>query len=120
MQLEIKALHESLDLTVVYVTHDQSEAMTMSNRVAVFNDGIIQQMDSQTDIYERLQKTFVAQFIGENNTLVATQSGTDGDYYLEHWTTAPYYAPSRFARVRPAKKSVCVSARNVFASTPIH
>lgn len=82
MQLEIKALHESLDLTVVYVTHDQSEAMTMSNRVAVFNDGIIQQTDSPSDIYERPQNTFVAQFIGENNTLVATQSGTDGNYYL--------------------------------------
>ncbi|MFP1721596.1 ABC transporter ATP-binding protein [Lonsdalea quercina] len=81
MQLEIKELHRALELTVVYVTHDQSEAMTMSDRVAVFNDGIIQQMDSPNDIYERPQNAFVAQFIGENNTLIGTQSGSDGDYY---------------------------------------
>ncbi|AIR67718.1 MULTISPECIES: ABC transporter ATP-binding protein [Dickeya] len=81
MQLEIKELHRALELTVVYVTHDQSEAMTMSDRVAVFNDGIIQQMDSPSDIYERPQNAFVAQFIGENNTLIGTQSGGDGDYY---------------------------------------
>ncbi|MDX5626975.1 MULTISPECIES: ABC transporter ATP-binding protein [unclassified Brenneria] len=81
MQLEIKELHESLALTVVYVTHDQSEAMTMSNRVAVFNDGVIQQMDSPSDIYEKPENAFVAQFIGENNTLIATQSGSDGNFY---------------------------------------
>ncbi|EHD21231.1 MULTISPECIES: ABC transporter ATP-binding protein [Brenneria] len=81
MQLEIKELHEALELTVVYVTHDQSEAMTMSNRVAVFNDGIIQQMDNPNDIYEKPQNTFVAQFIGENNTLIATQAGAEGNFY---------------------------------------
>ncbi|MEC5320340.1 ABC transporter ATP-binding protein [Brenneria populi subsp. brevivirga] len=81
MQLEIKELHESLELTVVYVTHDQSEAMTMSNRVAVFNDGVIQQMDSPSDIYEKPENAFVAQFIGENNTLIATQSGAEGNFY---------------------------------------
>ncbi|ABC22848.1 ABC transporter ATP-binding protein [Rhodospirillum rubrum] len=69
MQIEIKHLHESLGLTVVYVTHDQSEALTMSDRVAVFSDGVIQQLDSPSGLYEQPRNSFVARFIGENNTL---------------------------------------------------
>lgn len=80
MQYEIKHIHESLAVTVVYVTHDQSEALTMSNRIAVFNDGIIQQLASPEDLYERPDNAFVAQFIGENNKLIGTvkeQHGTN-------------------------------------------
>ncbi|MGV8987108.1 MAG: ABC transporter ATP-binding protein [Cypionkella sp.] len=69
MQYEIKHLHESLGITVVYVTHDQGEALTMSDRVAVFNDGRIQQLATPQDLYERPENSFVAQFIGENNKL---------------------------------------------------
>jgi putative spermidine/putrescine transport system ATP-binding protein len=69
MQYEIKHLHERLGVTVVYVTHDQSEALTMSDRVAVFNDGVIQQLSPPADLYERPMTSFVAQFIGENNRL---------------------------------------------------
>jgi putative spermidine/putrescine transport system ATP-binding protein len=69
MQFEIKHLHESLGITVVYVTHDQGEALTMSDRVAVFNDGVIQQLDAPDELYERPKNSFVAQFIGENNKL---------------------------------------------------
>lgn len=69
MQFEIKHLHESLGITVVYVTHDQGEALTMSDRVAVFNDGVIQQLAPPADLYERPDNSFVAQFIGENNKL---------------------------------------------------
>ncbi|MEK9724915.1 MAG: ABC transporter ATP-binding protein [Rhodospirillaceae bacterium] len=72
MQYEIKHIHESLGVTVVYVTHDQSEALTMSNRIAVFNDGVIQQLATPDDLYERPENAFVAQFIGENNTLMGT------------------------------------------------
>ena len=67
MQYEIKHIHENLGVSVVYGTHDQSEALTMSNRIAVFNDGKIQQLASPTDLYERPENAFVAQFIGENN-----------------------------------------------------
>jgi putative spermidine/putrescine transport system ATP-binding protein len=81
MQMEIKQLHQMLDLTIVYVTHDQSEAMTMSDRVAVFNDGVIQQMDSPSVIYEKPDNAFVAQFIGENNSLLATNTAAEGDFY---------------------------------------
>lgn len=69
MQYEIKHIHENLGVTVVYVTHDQSEALTMSDRVAVFNDGIVQQLSSPQALYEAPENSFVAQFIGENNKL---------------------------------------------------
>ncbi len=69
MQYEIKHIHENLGVTVVYVTHDQTEALTMSDRVAVFNDGVIQQLSAPDVLYESPQNSFVAQFIGENNKL---------------------------------------------------
>jgi putative spermidine/putrescine transport system ATP-binding protein len=72
MQFEIKHLHESLGITVIYVTHDQGEALTMSDRIAVFNDGIVQQLASPSDLYERPNNSFVASFIGENNKLPGT------------------------------------------------
>ena len=69
MQYEIKHIHENLGVTVVYVTHDQSEALTMSNRIAVFDDGVIQQLDAPVALYEKPENYLVAQFIGGNNTL---------------------------------------------------
>ena len=72
MQYEIKHIHENLGVSVVYVTHDQSEALTMSNRIAVFNDGIVQQLSTPDDLYERPENAFVASFIGENNRLMGT------------------------------------------------
>ena len=78
MQYEIKHIHESLGVTVVYVTHDQSEALTMSNRIAVFDDGVIQQLATPADLYERPENAFVAQFIGENNELVGRIKALNG------------------------------------------
>ena len=74
MQYEIKHIHENLGVSVVYVTHDQTEALTMSDRVAVFEDGRIQQLSPPDVLYESPQNSFVAQFIGENNTLSGTVS----------------------------------------------
>ena len=82
MQFEIKHLHERLGVTVVYVTHDQSEALTMSDRIAVFDDGVIQQLASPNDLYERPENAFVAQFIGENNRIDAVVSEIHGDKVL--------------------------------------
>ena len=79
MQYEIKHLHERLGITVVYVTHDQSEALTMSDRIAVFNDGVIQQLSTPEDLYERPENSFVAQFIGENNKLEGEVVALEGD-----------------------------------------
>jgi putative spermidine/putrescine transport system ATP-binding protein len=78
MQYEIKHIHENLGMTVVYVTHDQSEALTMSDRIAVFNDGKIQQLAPPPDLYERPNNAFVAEFIGENNRLVGTVKEVNG------------------------------------------
>ena len=78
MQYEIKHIHENLGITVVYVTHDQSEALTMSDRIAVFNDGVIQQLAPPAALYERPENAFVAQFIGENNKLEGKVTGLDG------------------------------------------
>ncbi|MGE0007061.1 MAG: ABC transporter ATP-binding protein [Parvibaculaceae bacterium] len=78
MQLEIKRLHHQLGLTVVYVTHDQSEALTMSDRIAVFHDGELQQVAAPEDLYERPANFFVAQFIGENNALAGVVEKVEG------------------------------------------
>ena len=72
MQYELKSIHEKLGVTVVYVTHDQGEALTMSNRIAVFNDGNVQQLSTPSELYESPVNSFVAQFIGENNTFSGT------------------------------------------------
>ncbi|HXH03120.1 MAG TPA: ABC transporter ATP-binding protein [Candidatus Competibacteraceae bacterium] len=80
MQYEIKHLHDRLGITVVYVTHDQSEALTMSDRIAVFNDGVIQQLATPADLYERPVNAFVAQFIGENNRLTGTVREVNGSH----------------------------------------
>ena len=80
MQLEIKRLHAALDLTVVYVTHDQSEALTMSDRVAVLDAGRIRQLAPPAEMYRAPIDPFVAQFIGENNLLPATILEADGPH----------------------------------------
>ncbi|WP_099866805.1 ABC transporter ATP-binding protein [Pararhizobium haloflavum] len=80
MQFEIKHIHESLGVTVVYVTHDQTEALVMSDRVAVFNDGVIQQLSPPDTLYESPRNSFVAQFIGENNKLDGKVESIDADY----------------------------------------
>ena len=79
MQYEIKHIHESIGVTVVYVTHDQSEALTMSNRIAVFNDGKVQQLSNPSELYEKPVNSFVAEFIGENNTFNGEVSDISGD-----------------------------------------
>ena len=78
LQYEIKRLHHDLGITIVYVTHDQTEALAMSDRVAVFHQGRIQQIDTPTALYESPSNAFVAQFIGENNTLHGHVSSISG------------------------------------------
>lgn len=79
LQFEITRLAHDLGITTVYVTHDQTEALTMSDRVAVFDDGRIQQLAPPDTLYEEPQNSFVAQFIGENNTLMGTIDKIAGD-----------------------------------------
>lgn len=72
MQVELKRLQKKLQITFVYVTHDQEEALNMSDRIAVMNGGIIEQIGSPEDIYERPKTKFVAGFIGESNLIKAS------------------------------------------------
>lgn len=79
MRLEIKHLQESLNITVIYVTHDQEEALTMSDRIAIMSEGRIIQLDSPVELYESPVNLFVADFIGESNFLLGRVATTDGD-----------------------------------------
>ena len=72
MQLELKEMHKKLGITFIYVTHDQEEALTLSDRVVVMNEGKIQQIGTPTDIYNEPVNCFVADFIGESNILSGT------------------------------------------------
>ena len=75
LQLEIKRIHADLGTTFVYVTHDQDEALVLSDRVAVFNDGRIQQIGTPSDLYEHPNSLFVAQFVGESSLFRGTLEG---------------------------------------------
>ncbi|WP_227368709.1 ABC transporter ATP-binding protein [Halomonas sp. M20] len=79
MQYEIKRIHATLGVTMIYVTHDQTEALTMSDRIAVFNDGVVQQLATPETLYEEPENAFVAYFIGENNRLCGDIVDYQGD-----------------------------------------
>ncbi|OYV00997.1 MAG: Fe3+/spermidine/putrescine ABC transporter ATP-binding protein, partial [Burkholderiales bacterium PBB5] len=78
MQIELTELHRQLGVTFVYVTHDQHEALTMSDRVAVFNDGAIQQIDAVERLYETPANRFVAGFVGDSTLLSGQIGSADG------------------------------------------
>ncbi|TAL52871.1 ABC transporter ATP-binding protein [Pandoraea sp.] len=79
MQLEIKRIHRELGTTIVYVTHDQEEAMTMSDRICLMNGGAIEQLGTPADLYFRPRTVFVADFLGESNLLDAVVTHLDGN-----------------------------------------
>ena len=79
MQLELKRLQKKLNITFIYVTHDQEEALTMSDRIAIMHDGILDQLGTPTEIYETPKTRFVATFIGETNTFDGIISGIEND-----------------------------------------
>ncbi len=79
MQIELKRLQKKLGITFVYVTHDQEEALTMSDRIAIINQGRIEQLDTPVEIYERPKTKFVANFIGETNLLDAVVLKMEGN-----------------------------------------
>jgi spermidine/putrescine transport system ATP-binding protein len=78
LQVELKALQAEVGITFVFVTHDQSEALTMSDRIAVMNEGHVEQAASPKEIYEEPETVFVADFLGVSNLLSATAVGQDG------------------------------------------
>jgi spermidine/putrescine transport system ATP-binding protein len=79
LQIELKSLQEAVGITFVYVTHDQEEALTMSDRIAVMSNGRIEQLGTPTEVYESPATAYVADFLGVSNLMDATASGRSGD-----------------------------------------
>jgi putative spermidine/putrescine transport system ATP-binding protein len=95
MQLEIKHLHTQLGITILYVTHDQEEAMIMSDRICLMNEGRIEQVGPPADLYFRPRTVFAADFLGESNLLDATVAGVEGDVaMLQAGAGATFRAPA--------------------------
>ncbi len=84
MQLELKEMHKKLGITFIYVTHDQEEALTMSDTIVVMKDGMIQQIGTPEDIYNEPKNAFVADFIGESNIYEGTMVGDKQIRFLNH------------------------------------
>ena len=84
MQLELKDMHEKLGITFIYVTHDQEEALTMSDTIVVMKDGVIQQIGKPKDIYDEPKNAFVADFIGESNIYNGTIISSSKVRFLDH------------------------------------
>ena len=84
MQLELKEMHRKLGITFIYVTHDQEEALTMSDTIVVMKDGVIQQIGTPTDIYNEPKNSFVADFIGESNIFSGTIVGKKKVRFINH------------------------------------
>ena len=123
MQLEIRRLHQRLGVTMVYVTHDQAEALTMSDRIAVFHRGRIQQLDGPEQLYETPVNAFVARFIGENNRFegsLQSIAGTRcsvriaGDACIEGSLAAPLPVGARVTvSLRPERVQICAPGHTI-------
>jgi putative spermidine/putrescine transport system ATP-binding protein len=92
MQLEIRRLHKELNITFIFVTHDQEEALVMSDRIAVFQDGKLAQVGTATDLYERPQSLFVANFLGDSNILRGS-AYADGENHILTTACGTFRAP---------------------------
>ena len=112
LQVELKRIQRDVGISFLYVTHDQEEALTMSDRIAVMNRGVIEQVDGPEAVYERPRTTFVAGFIGVSNLMpgvVARASGTGAELRLDSGVTAPVESDGAeagervYAVVRPEK-----------------
>ena len=96
MQIELKQLNRQLGITFIYVTHDQEEALTMSDRIAVMDNARVAQLGSPAQIYEQPRTAFVARFIGESNFIDGVVEGVEGDWAtLRHANGSTFRVPRR-------------------------
>ncbi|MEI3847964.1 MULTISPECIES: ABC transporter ATP-binding protein [unclassified Microbacterium] len=121
LQEELRALQRSLGITVVYVTHDQDEAMSMSDRIAIMNHGVVEQLGDPRGLYDRPETLFVSNFLGDNNTLAAIQASASS---LRFDGGAEVASASRFApgtrlsaTLRPERVSLARDGGRVHGST---
>ena len=127
MQIEIKRIQTEVGLTFVHVTHDQEEAMTMADTIAVMNAGVIEQMGAPAELYDNPQTTFVANFLGQSNLIEGTVRGRDGDVVkVDMQGTSPPSRPSGPTSAAPTASWAgsasgprrCSSPRSASRSTP--
>jgi putative spermidine/putrescine transport system ATP-binding protein len=104
MQIELMQIHQMLGVTIVYVTHDQSEALTMSDRVAIFESGAIDQIGTPDELYNKPATAFVAGFIGENNALDGVVERVVGDQCLVALPTGLTTTAMAIGDIRPGGK----------------
>lgn len=103
MQLELKWIQKDVGTTFVHVTHDQEEAMTMADTVAVMNEGRIEQMGSPVEIYENPKTAFVANFLGQSNLFTGTVKGVDGDLVAVDVNGLTLYVPKSKTNITSGK-----------------
>ncbi|MGA0798318.1 MAG: ABC transporter ATP-binding protein [Candidatus Nanopelagicales bacterium] len=103
MQLELKWIQKDVGTTFVHVTHDQEEAMTMADTVAVMNEGRIEQMGSPVEIYENPKTAFVANFLGQSNLFTGTVKGVDGDLVAVDVNGLTLYVPKGKTNITSGK-----------------
>lgn len=118
MQVEIKQIQQRLGITMVYVTHDQSEALTMSDRIAVFYEGRIQQLSDPETLYDHPENRFVAGFIGDNNTLNCTYAGTEKGFVVVLMKDGSRLLTAGQAGVVQSKLTVSLRPERLTMSTP--
>jgi spermidine/putrescine transport system ATP-binding protein len=119
LQIELKALQEKVGITFVYVTHDQEEALTMSDRLAVMRDGTVEQIGAPSEVYERPASTYVADFLGVSNLMSATIVGHDrttarlqlGDSVVEADAASVPRIGSVSVSIRPERIELCDPSR---------
>lgn len=116
MQLELKALQQQLGITFIYVTHDQEEALTMSDRIAVMSKGKVQQMGTPVEVYERPANKFVADFIGESNFLegkIKSISKDEASIFIPGLNAELVGVPISEGLVKGEEVNVCIRPEKV-------
>jgi len=113
MQLELKRIQTEVGITFVHVTHDQEEAMTMADTVAVMNEGRIEQMGSPVQIYEHPRTAFVANFLGQSNLFEGTVAGVEKDEIAVKLPDATIYVPISATEIRSGRIVVGVRPEKV-------
>ena len=119
LQIELKRIQQDVGITFVHVTHDQEEAMTMADTIAVMNGGRIEQAGSATDLYEHPQTEFVANFLGISNLVDATIKGVDGDLSrIETHDGAQLHVPASRCGSRTATSASASAPRRSTSCPP--
>jgi len=119
MQVEVKQIHRQLGSTMISVTHDQSEALTMSDRIAVFNNGVVQQVASPGEIYDRPTNAFVASFVGETNVVEVTLEERSGSEWLARTATGDaVLATSSWRGAEVGRKAILMLRPERIVTTP--